>query len=190
MSEMISFEEWDGELMTAQEREADGEMLAQAGFVRLPGNNEFSEFDCPQTLAIRNTLIGGKLCRCGGVLERAAYNWSVDYILQRFYGETRPAKPQLWAFDYPPIRPATTTVLGWEAIPLAHKVRNQKLRRLWLVPLIVRQRALCGICGFILSECASDIHLDHKIPLARGGRDEVVNLHAVHAACNLAKGVH
>ena len=80
-----------------------------------------------------------------------------------------------------------------DAVPMPQHLfgedRDAALRR-WLIPLIVRQRAICGICGVVLSEYESDIHIDHKIPLARGGGNEVDNLHAVHRRCNLAKGVN
>ena len=57
-----------------------------------------------------------------------------------------------------------------------------------LVRLIVRQRALCALCGNLLPEDPADIHIDHVVPVARGGSSDPENLQAVCAACNLRKG--
>lgn len=66
----------------------------------------------------------------------------------------------------------------------AKAVRRRKL----LVPLIVRQGALCALCGNRLPEDAADIHVDHIVPVARGGTSDPENLQAVCAGCNLRKG--
>ena len=57
-----------------------------------------------------------------------------------------------------------------------------------LVRLIVRQRALCALCGNLLPEDPADIHVDHVVPVARGGTNEPENLQAACAACNRRKG--
>lgn len=68
--------------------------------------------------------------------------------------------------------------------------RNAKAGRYrnLLVRLIVRQGALCALCGNRLPEDAADIHVDHVVPVARGGTSDPENLQAVCAVCNLRKG--
>ena len=43
---------------------------------------------------------------------------------------------------------------------------------------------LCGICGELLDET---YELDHKIPLWKGGPDDIQNLHPLHASCHRKK---
>lgn len=49
-----------------------------------------------------------------------------------------------------------------------------------------RDGFVCQICGgrILLDE----LHIDHIHPVARGGSDDVENLQAAHAMCNLRKG--
>jgi 5-methylcytosine-specific restriction endonuclease McrA len=44
----------------------------------------------------------------------------------------------------------------------------------------------CALCGdpFAPDEA---IHIDHRLPLSKGGTSELVNLQASHATCNLQK---
>lgn len=46
---------------------------------------------------------------------------------------------------------------------------------------------VCGICGKPI-ESFSDMHLDHIIPVSRGGETQPENIQLAHAACNLRKG--
>lgn len=43
----------------------------------------------------------------------------------------------------------------------------------------------CYLCGRLL---AADVHLDHIVPLARGGAHSSANLAPTHDVCNLRKG--
>lgn len=43
----------------------------------------------------------------------------------------------------------------------------------------------CYLCGKLLD---GEVHLDHIIPLARGGAHSQDNLAPTHATCNLRKG--
>ena len=52
--------------------------------------------------------------------------------------------------------------------------------RLWRA-----QRGVCPVCNLLLSV---PVHIDHKIPLARGGTHAEENLQLLHARCNLRKG--
>ena len=45
---------------------------------------------------------------------------------------------------------------------------------------------LCGICGSPVDP--ADFHVDHIVPLAKGGEHSYANTQAAHPACNLRKG--
>lgn len=45
----------------------------------------------------------------------------------------------------------------------------------------------CSLCGKHI-ESIRDMHVDHIIPLAKGGSDTVDNMQLLHKACNLSKG--
>ena len=47
----------------------------------------------------------------------------------------------------------------------------------------------CGICKQALGPSDDLLHIDHKVPRALGGSSDTENLHVVHKACNLKKGV-
>lgn len=49
-----------------------------------------------------------------------------------------------------------------------------------------RDAGVCYLCGQALD--VSDVEIDHVIPLARGGTNDLDNLRVVHPSCNRAKG--
>ncbi|MBK7922175.1 MAG: HNH endonuclease [Gemmatimonadetes bacterium] len=52
-----------------------------------------------------------------------------------------------------------------------------------------RDRGKCSLCQKDLDhELQSDPHIDHLVPLARGGCNDIVNLQQLCSQCNLAKG--
>ena len=51
-----------------------------------------------------------------------------------------------------------------------------------------RDEAPCPLCGEALGPSDDLLHIDHKVPLARGGRTEMSNLQVVHRICNQKKG--
>ncbi len=53
--------------------------------------------------------------------------------------------------------------------------------------LYARQRGICPLCGLHMMRVAG-LHVDHRIPVSRGGQHVSWNLQLVHALCNLAKG--
>ena len=65
---------------------------------------------------------------------------------------------------------------------LAKRKRATDAQRLFLSH---RQAGRCAICGFPLS---AQMHVDHIIPRAIGGRNAVSNLQLVCARCNTKKG--
>ena len=52
--------------------------------------------------------------------------------------------------------------------------------------IIARDRATCWICQRIVPD--DQIHLDHVIPLSKGGKHEPENVKVACASCNLWKG--
>ena len=44
---------------------------------------------------------------------------------------------------------------------------------------------VCWICGDTIAD--GDLHVDHVIPLAKGGLNVLANLRPTHAACNKSK---
>ena len=54
----------------------------------------------------------------------------------------------------------------------------------WMV--ILRDELHCGICGLFVEP--AELHLDHRIPLARGGPHTEDNLQVAHSRCNRRKG--
>ena len=44
----------------------------------------------------------------------------------------------------------------------------------------------CHLCGGIVEP--RDLHVDHVVPVSKGGTSALANLRPAHAACNLAKG--
>ena len=65
--------------------------------------------------------------------------------------------------------------------------RRRNLRR-HLRHLIESQQGLCGICGETLPNDWVNIHVGHIVPRVVGGGDQLMNLQAAHASCNLEKG--
>lgn len=43
-------------------------------------------------------------------------------------------------------------------------------------------------CAFCLKTLGAEVHIDHYVPLALGGRNDRGNLRLLHPTCNLAKG--
>lgn len=67
----------------------------------------------------------------------------------------------------------------------ARRDRNRKL--------VARGRPPCHLCGNEIDYEASHLEplaftIDHIIPLAKGGLDEIDNIAAAHRQCNRAKG--
>ena len=54
-----------------------------------------------------------------------------------------------------------------------------------------RDRGNCAHCGAgITMELKADGHIDHIVPLAAGGSNDLVNLQLLCKTCNLKKGAH
>lgn len=53
--------------------------------------------------------------------------------------------------------------------------------------LLEMDDGVCGICGEDVDPLA--FHVDHVIPLSRGGEHSYANTQVAHPSCNLSKGV-
>lgn len=73
-----------------------------------------------------------------------------------------------------------------------HRLRGRRLQRL-IREICERDHWVCHICSnpiesSIAVRRAESPTVDHVIPLARGGTDDVANLKAAHWLCNMRKG--
>lgn len=68
-----------------------------------------------------------------------------------------------------------------------HRLGGQGYRR-ELPLLLMRQQWLCALCGDPIDEITADVHVDHILPVSKGGGNEVENLQATHGPCNTRKG--
>jgi hypothetical protein len=64
--------------------------------------------------------------------------------------------------------------------------RERKVSDCLREAVLIACRGICGICGEILG--SDPIHIDHIVPVSKGGATEFENLQAAHARCNLRKG--
>lgn len=54
--------------------------------------------------------------------------------------------------------------------------------------LLEQQKGRCAACGEWLPEERSEVHVDHIIPAAKGGTNDLRNLQLLHRVCNQRKG--
>lgn len=55
--------------------------------------------------------------------------------------------------------------------------------------LYLRQGGVCALCARPLGwPVLKSVHVDHIVPVSKGGRHEISNLQVTHARCNLIKG--
>lgn len=86
------------------------------------------------------------------------------------------------------------------AVESAHQAKRRgagvkQVTRREIDRLLVEQRNICPLChrglfgGLFGNEpYGLRFHIDHKIPVARGGKHVRENLQVTHAKCNQAKG--
>lgn len=114
--------------------------------------------------------------RAGRSADKAAY----DRAYREKNAERRSQQIAEWRARNPERRRATL---------LAYKARRRSVESVgdstpavhaWLIS----QPRTCFWCG---KDCAADFHVDHYMPLARGGRHEVSNLVIACPRCNVSK---
>ena len=94
-------------------------------------------------------------------------------INQRAARRKRRASPELRAIDNEKMK---------------ERRANRKFVRGRLFSLAIRQNGLCNICKKPLYEKYEENHVDHIIPISKGGTHDESNLQAVHGQCNMNKG--
>lgn len=106
-----------------------------------------------------------------------------EYSRQKYqlHGVTHRAATQRWRKEHPE---------RWKEIRrTAQSARRARKLNQFIEnvdPAIVYEMhgGRCGICGEFIAE---DFHVDHVIPLARGGMHGYINVQPAHPACNLRK---
>ena len=73
----------------------------------------------------------------------------------------------------------------WKAVGKRKRIgRTQRKNRYKiLVTVLLRDGLECGFCGRALPKDPREIHLDHVLPLSKGGLDIFENIQATHAEC-------
>ena len=84
-------------------------------------------------------------------------------------------------------RPEVRRYVRKKAAARRLRMGGTKPHRYW-PQLAERQGGKCGLCGKPLELVGSRVHVDHIIPVSRGGPTVLSNLQATHIPCNLAKG--
>lgn len=92
----------------------------------------------------------------------------------------------------PKAPPKWISITGLAAIPSRAWFEWHSRRRRAPLPVelreyvIKRDRLICGLCGDSVER--DDVHIDHVLPVSRGGTNALENLQVAHAICNLRKG--
>lgn len=66
------------------------------------------------------------------------------------------------------------------------RLREVTVERVSRAAVFERDGGVCGICGNPVDP--TNWHLDHIVPLAKGGTHEEANVQVAHPRCNLSKG--
>lgn len=66
------------------------------------------------------------------------------------------------------------------------RLAGARVERVDVAVVFERDEGVCGICGDPVDPASW--HLDHIVPLARGGEHSYANVQVAHPVCNLRKG--
>ncbi len=124
----------------------------------------------------------------GGLTRQATYCSDAcgDLARSRQWKRRNPAKVRAAAARY--------EAKNRQAINARALVKNERRRArkmglfvedVYPLVLLEMDDGVCGICGEDVDPL--DFHVDHVIPLARGGEHSYANTQAAHPACNLSK---
>jgi 5-methylcytosine-specific restriction endonuclease McrA len=116
--------------------------------------------------------------------EAIARSWAAYYKANR---ETLLARTNAWARENPDKKRAARDPEGMllDAARRRARKRDAFVEDVPFDFILQRDLGVCGICQQQILD--ADIHLDHIVPLAAGGRHERSNVQLAHAACNLRK---
>ncbi len=62
---------------------------------------------------------------------------------------------------------------------------NQYVEDVDRLTVLARDKSVCGLCGEMID---GDFHVDHIVPLSKGGLHSYANVQAAHPLCNIRKG--
>lgn len=90
---------------------------------------------------------------------------------------------------------ALSNMYGEKGYPILEKgmsIKYSKIKRQnmpsWVKPtLMARERNSCANCGVNFTELQGKPHIDHIVPLSKGGCNDIVNLQLLCSACNQEK---
>lgn len=66
------------------------------------------------------------------------------------------------------------------------RLRNAFVENVDAQVVYERDEGICGLCDIAVDP--TDYHVDHIIPLAKGGEHSYKNVQLAHPSCNLTKG--
>lgn len=110
--------------------------------------------------------------------------WHAERMLDPEYVEYRRQKNSEWRANNPEKRQASSresTRRRKALLKGASEVEFFTKPQIW-----DRDSGICGLCGKAADP--TDWHLDHVIPLKRGGEHTMENVQVSHPKCNLSKG--
>lgn len=67
------------------------------------------------------------------------------------------------------------------------RIRREQITSDLRAAVLFRDGRVCGICKIEIANL-DDLHIDHIIPVARGGETVLANLQPTHSLCNIRKG--
>lgn len=78
----------------------------------------------------------------------------------------------------------------WRAISITHERKRRNATRNGVGVRVMSKwiRAQPKSCFYCQSECGNDFHVDHFVPLSKGGAHVLTNFRIACPACNLSKG--
>jgi len=156
---------------------------------------------CDQGQARRHPVsVPGKLCRsCKQTLPASAFSLrsrSADGLAARCKPCHREYALRWWATNGSDQCASRRTYhrtyysenrLRWRVYKLRRRAAGgREISTATIAEIVSSQNGLCGGCRLPLG---GSFHIDHRVPLSRGGTGDRSNLQAMHPRCNLSKGV-
>jgi 5-methylcytosine-specific restriction endonuclease McrA len=101
----------------------------------------------------------------------------------RHYNAKNPDKKAAWAKKWSDANPEKRA--EYTAARQA-RILGQFVERVYRTVVLKRDKGLCGLCGKKVDP--ANWHLDHIVPISRGGEHSYANVQVTHPFCNTSKG--